>query len=527
MDSLRVATFVLGQFLVGLGLILPGNAAETDLLGDPLPEEAVARVGTTRAEDQIPADFQRPFSLRGTALSADGKVLATYGAPSDGRANQPIRIWNAETGKFLRELDGHDQPIKALAISPDGKTLVSTSSSDAQAGAGLTRIWDVASGRSLQVIEEGGTFLRFSPEGATFQLVVRNQLRAYQTQTGQEVRRFPLEPNSPKDISADGRFVLGVSHERDTVLRLYDINTKRELLELPGPNPPKVAKFSPDGRMIAVLDGGKEVQVWDVMSGRMVHELQGHASRVYALAFSADSRFLATGSLDKTVRLWELATGKEVHQHAGHTKPVTVLEFSDRSQRLVTGSMDRTALLWNTGNSLVSRLRLPEFNEDNLNTLWTDLSAVDPSPAYRAMGIVAEAEDKTLPYFQRRMEGLLIPAKNDQIQQHLKNLQHRDFRVRRDAMRALRSFRYTARGLLVKAANQTQSAEVRARLRYLLSNSTSGSRFSPGDKLRMRRLIQLAETLGTPAARNLLELLAAECPLPEIVKESQRVLAKW
>ena len=315
MDNLRIAVFVLGPFLIGWGTTLPVKAADTDLLGDQLPQEAIARVGTLRPEEKIPADFQRPYSLRGTALSRDGKVLATYGAPSDGRANQPIRIWNAETGKFLRELDGHDQPIKALAISPDGKTLVSTSSSDASAGAGLTRIWDVATGRSLQVIEEGGTWLRFSPEGTTFQLVVRSQLRTYQTQSGQEVRRFLLQPNFPLDISADGRLVLGISHDRDTVLRLYDINTKRELLEMPGTSPPKVARFSPDGRMIAVLDGGKEVRVWDLTMGRLVHELKGHASRVYALAFSPDSRFLATGSLDKTVRIWELATGKEVHQH--------------------------------------------------------------------------------------------------------------------------------------------------------------------------------------------------------------------
>ena len=82
--------------------------------------------------------------------------------------------------------------------------------------------------------------------------------------------------------------------------------------------------------------------------------------------------------------------------------------------------MDRTAVLWNTANSLVSKLKLPVFNEDNLNTLWTELAAVDPSIAYRAMGIVAEAEDKTLPFFQRQMEGLLIPAKNNQIQKHLK-----------------------------------------------------------------------------------------------------------
>jgi hypothetical protein len=42
----------------------------------------------------------------------------------------------------------------------------------------------------------------------------------------------------------------------------------------------------------------------------------------------------------------------------------------------------------------------------------------------------------------------------------------------------------------------------------------------------MLRLIQHAEQLNTPLSRSTLELLAAECPLPEIVKEADRVLAK-
>ena len=52
------------------------------------------------------------------------------------------------------------------------------------------------------------------------------------------------------------------------------------------------------------------------------------------------------------------------------------------------------------------------------------------------------------------------------------------------------------------------------------------SRFSETDKLRMLRLIQLAQQMKTPLARATLELLAAECPLPEITQEAQRILAQ-
>lgn len=517
--------FILGQFLLlALWSSSVCVSAEQDQLGDPLPEEAVSRAGTVRPPDKIPADFPRPDSLRGAAISADGRILATYGEPADPRTGRPIQIWDARTGKHLRQLEGHEWPIRAIAMSPNGKTLVS-SSFDVSQGAGITRIWDVASGESRHLIPDGGHFVRFDSDGNTFWLVVRDSLRVYQAANGQEVRRF-LGPNLTFDISADGRFVLGVSHTRDTVIRLYDVNTKKELLKLEGmEGSPRLAKFSPDGKTVAVLDRSDNVLVWDVLTGRLGHQLIGHKKRPFAMTFSPDGRFLVTGGMD-TVRVWELASGEEIHELPGHKGIVTVLEFAPGSNRLVTGSTDRTALVWNTANSLVSHLKLPDFNDEVLKELWNDLSSGTPSKAYLAAGIIRADEENTLPYLLDQMESLLIPSKNNRIANLIKDLDANDSTVRRRATAELKKLRKVAQPLLIKVLQQTRSAEVRARLRYILSGENSISRFSASDRLRMRRLIQLAEVSATPAARSLLDLLAGECPLPEIVKEAQSALAR-
>ena len=496
-----------------------------DVLGDPLPEEAIARMGTNRPEDKVPADFPRPFSLRGAALSADGKILATCGEPADPKAGRPIQIWDARTGKHLRELEGHEWPIRALAISPVGKTLIS-SSFDVSEGTGLTRIWDVATGQSRHVIAGGGTVLRFAPDGATFWLVVRDRLLVYRADTGQEVRRF-LGPNITLDISGDGRRVLGISHTRDTVLRLYDVNNDRELLRLEGTDEaPKIARFSPDGRTIAAIDNTANILVWEVATGRLLHQLMGHKGRLFSLTFSPDGRFLASGGLDKTIRVWELASGKEIHRHTGHEGIVTVLGFAARSNRLISGSTDRTALVWDTSNSLTSELELPKFTDESLRTLWSDLASPTPSKAYLAMGLIAETDEENYHFLHEQLEGLLIPSKNNRIEELLKELDHQDSRIRQQATRELRKFRQVAQPLFLKVLKETESAEVRARLRYILNGSDNVSRFNQFDRLRMLRLIQLAEQLDTAESRSTLELLAAECPVAPIAKEAQRVLAK-
>ena len=515
---------IVGQILL-LAWGITFAEGRQDLLGDPLPQEAVSRMGTNRAKEKIPADFPRPDSLRGAAISADGKLLATYGEPANPKEGRLIQIWDAQSGKHLRNLEGHEWPIRAIAISPDGKTLVS-SSFDVSEGTGITRVWDAATGQSRHIIPGGGDFVRFDAEGGTFWLVVRDKLLVYGTASGQEVRRF-LGPNLTLDVSPNGRHALGISHTRDTTLRMYDINNNREILKLEGcEGSPRLARFSPDGRTVAAIDHGANIKIWEVLTGRLVHELTGHKGRAFAMAFSPDGRFLATGGLDKTIRIWELATGKEVHRHAGHQGIITVLGFAAKSRRLISGSTDRTAVLWNTTGSLVSQLELPQFDDDVLKHLWADLSAATPSRAYLAMGTFAAAEEQTFPFLYRQMEGLLIPSKNNRIEQLLKDLDDNDSLIRQRATRELRKLRQVAQPLLLKVLKETESAEVRARLRYIQGGSDNVSRFASTDILRMHRLIQLAENADTPTARSLLGLLAAECPLEPIVKESRRVLAK-
>src|SRR5262249_52077696 len=68
----------------------------------------------------------------------DGKTLASS---SDDRT---VRLWDAASGKEIRQFHGHQDRIRSVVFSPDGKTLASASDD------GSVRLWDAASGKEIR-----------------------------------------------------------------------------------------------------------------------------------------------------------------------------------------------------------------------------------------------------------------------------------------------------------------------------------------------------------------------------------------
>jgi WD40 repeat protein len=77
---------------------------------------------------------------------------------------------------------------------------------------------------------------------------------------------------------------------------------------------------TPDGKVIVSVADDMVCRLWDAASGKMLHELRGHAestphhypSMLYACAVSADGRLVATGDRIGHVIVWEIASGKRL-----------------------------------------------------------------------------------------------------------------------------------------------------------------------------------------------------------------------
>ena len=135
----------------------------------------------------------------------------------------------------------------------------------------------------------------------------------------------------------------------DRTVRLWDIETNQQVLQLLIDDGVTTVAISPDNRYVAAGSLDKSVRVWDTNTGFLVERLegeQGHMDSVYSVAFAPNGRDLVSGSLDKTIKMWELATpsrmgvaqaprgGKCIRTFEGH-KVSNFLALSHRIQALL------------------------------------------------------------------------------------------------------------------------------------------------------------------------------------------------
>jgi RNA polymerase sigma factor (sigma-70 family) len=376
-------------------------AVRVDRYGDPLPQGAIARLGTRR--------WRASDNVATLAFTPDGQTVLTVSPAENSLADSPpangLCLFDIVTGKRIKSIRLPGTFFGRIALSADGKRLAAACTlwPDEDRRKTVVQILELSSGRKLQEFDVGKLdvedllWLGWSADDHPLAANLgKGEMILHDLATGRE-RRFPAKdlPEPRRNWVCKcvvGKNILAASDEKgsihlwnladgkkryvlksgDSVVHSLALSANGRLLASLAPGSagvrlwntatgeavPRIATeqkwmdgvvFSSDSKVLATV-GWSEVCFWDAATGRALGRTKGEGrSFGPAIAFSPDGKTLAASErYSSAIHLWDVPSGTMKPQAEGHTNRPHIPAFSPDGKRVATSSpMDGTIFIWN------------------------------------------------------------------------------------------------------------------------------------------------------------------------------------
>jgi WD40 repeat protein len=233
-------------------------------------EVSKALAGDAAAKTVIPA---HKGVVRNLAWTADGTRLVTSG--EDG----VVHVWDPNSGKSVAQFAAADRAVYGVAVSPDG-TMIATAAGDwKNRKNGQVRVWDAAKGT--------------------------------------ELFRLPDTDGPAWGVAFTGDGQLIVAQMGETAVRVFDVNSKKEVRTLTAATDARGLSLSADGKRLGITaQANGLVKVWEAqkpLAGRAwreAYELTAHPGKVvFTVDFAPDGQTVLTAGGDGAAGIWKVPGG--------------------------------------------------------------------------------------------------------------------------------------------------------------------------------------------------------------------------
>jgi WD40 repeat protein len=377
-----LACLFLGQVLNAQTPVKP----RLDALGDPLPDGAIARLGTLRFKhmpSQDPTVDVVRYAPDGTKI-----VSLVYGQAS-------IRLWEADNGKEIKGKWTTRNGFTAVAFSPDSKMLAAAvqpasgggkKKGDKAAPTGSLHLYTIGSAEPMKTLPGPTTAVQalvFADGGKTLIAAGNGSVTWWDIATGKELRAWqPFADEPPRFeglvrniktfiqcvLAPDGKTIAvhamwlpengnrgGPGQNRnnlDNEAVGYDLSSGKKIWRLQGMtkqegrNPNGRFAYSADSKRVAVVLEPFSVHLRDTMTGKLIvppKDMRIEGNKLLGgLALSSDGTQVALAGDEGQIHFWKVGSTEperklvaRIAQYWGNC--TMTLDFSPDDKTLLAG----------------------------------------------------------------------------------------------------------------------------------------------------------------------------------------------
>lgn len=313
-------------------------------------------------------------SLQRIDFSSDGRNLVSTADSGE------IQMWETETWHPTQRLmhSGSDI-IEDAIVSPDNQMLASSSQY------GTIKVWQKETDTwKLKWAFSSSGELSFSPNSLLLAANKHERIDIWNLETGEMCHTMSQLFNIASiEFSQDSQFLYGGSENGSIhVWETKDWSLKQEMKIARPDNSPYYLYWlhavSPDNEYIACSEGDL-LMVIETKTWTMFQTARVHIGSIYAVRFSPDNHLMALYGFDNIIQLWDIVPGTSVDDLDKHVSPLYAFVSSPDGSFVATVAWDDKVKVWDTGASALihtiedtNRVRVATmaFSPDNKILAW-------------------------------------------------------------------------------------------------------------------------------------------------------------
>ena len=220
-----------------------------------------------------------------------------------GSMDNTAKLWDANDGKQIKNLEGHTEGILSVAYSPNGK-YIATGSLDH-----TTILWDAKAGKKVF------------------------QLASHQSEVVEVV------------FSANSKFV--ITGSSDGTAKIWDVEKGKILYSLEGHDGVVGgAAFTPNGKLV-ITSSVDKIRLWNAKTGKHIHTINDNKARIMSIFISNDGAYVSSSKVNGLITIWKIKGGEKLCEYEDHSKRAREAVFHPtKKNTVISASNDHTISMW-------------------------------------------------------------------------------------------------------------------------------------------------------------------------------------